>query len=115
MIMFDSWNAIINSSVYQVRDIQLKKHLEEFFVAWREICDFGWRYFSDSNNNTDYVFYGAEFDIFKDSDHEEAFHKITEMIGPLYVKYRALVAYLDSEYPDLDRVKLSIDFANNFK
>jgi hypothetical protein len=115
MIMFDTWNAIINSSVYQIKDAQLKKHIDEFFIAWRDICELGWRYFSDSNNGTDYVFYGAEFDFFKDTEHENAFHKLTGMLGPLYVKYKAFVAYLDSQYPDIDREKVSVDFVNNLK
>lgn len=115
MIMFDTWNAIINSSVYQIKDFQLKKHIEEFFNAWRDICELGWRYFSISNNGTDYVFYGAEFDFFKDSEHENAFHKITGMIEPLYVKYKAFVSYLDTEYPNIDREKVSVDFVNNLK
>lgn len=115
MIMFDTWNAIINSSVYQIKDAQLKKHIQDFFIAWRDICDYGWRYFSDSNNGTDYVFYGAEFDIFKDSEHEKAFHKITGMLEPLYLKYKAFVTYLDSQYPDIDREKVSVDFTSGLQ
>lgn len=115
MIMFDTWNAIITSSVYQIKNVQLKNHVQEFFVAWRDICEFGWRYYSDSNNGTDYVFYGAEFDFFKDSVHEEAFHKITGMLEPLYVKYKSFVTYLDTEYPDIDREKVSLVFVNSLK
>ena len=115
MIMFDTWNAIINSSVYQIKDAQLKKHIQDFFIAWRDICEFGWRYYSASNNGTDYVFYGAEFDIFKDSEHENAFHKITDMLEPLYVKYKVFVAYLDTEFPDIDREKVSVDFTNGLQ
>ena len=96
MIMFDTWNAIINSSVYQIKDAQLKSHIQEFFIAWRDICEFGWRYYSNSSNGTDYVFYGAEFDFFKDSEHEEAFHK-------------------DAEFPDIDKKTVSVDFVNNLK
>lgn len=115
MIMFDTWNAIISSSVYQIKDAQLKNHIREFFIAWRDICEFGWRYYSDSSNGTDYVFYGAEFDFFKDSEHEEAFHKITGMLEPLYVKYEEFVAYLDTEFPDIDRERVSVEFINNLK
>ena len=113
MIMFDTWNAIINSSVYQIKDAQLKKHIQDFFIAWKDICDYGWRYFSDSNNGTDYVFYGVEFDIFKDSEHEAAFHKIAGMLEPLYVKFKAFVDYLDVKYPEIDREKVSVDFTNS--
>lgn len=115
MIMFDTWNAIINSSVYQIKDAQLKSHIQEFFIAWRDICEFGWRYYSNSSNGTDYVFYGAEFDFFKDSEHEEAFHKITGMLEPLYVKYKEFVAYLDTEFSDIDRERVSVESINNLK
>lgn len=115
MIMFDTWNAIINSSVYQIKDAQLKNLIQDFFITWRDICEFGWRYYSNSDNGTDYVFYGAEFDFFKDSEHENAFHKVTGMLEPLYIKYKAFVAYLDEKFPDIDRERVSVDFVNNLK
>lgn len=113
MIMFDAWKSIINSSVYQIKDVQLKRTIADFFNVWNNITELGWRYYSVSNNGTDYVFYGAEFDIFKDSVHEEAFNKLTSMIQPLYEKYKAFVNYLDTEFPDIDREKVSVEFVNN--
>lgn len=119
MITFDSWSDIINSSVFQIHDAVLKQRIGEFYQAWRDIFDLGWRYYSTSNNGTDHVFYGAEFDMFKDHEHEEAFKKLTAMIQPCYDKYRALIGYLDASYPQIDREKVSVDFAeslnNSFK
>ena len=113
MIMFDAWNSIINSSVYQIKNEQLKQAIADFFNAWNDITELGWRYYSVSNNGIDYVFYGAEFDVFKDSIHEEAFNKLASMIQPLYEKYKAFVSYLDTEFPNIDRERVSVDFVNN--
>lgn len=113
MIMFDCWNGIINSSVYQIHDAGLKQSIHEFYVSWKELNDFGWRYYSTSNNGTDYVFYGAEFDVFKTQEHEEAFHTLTGMVHPLYEKYKAFVSYLDTNFSQIDRERVSVEAINN--
>lgn len=110
LIMFDTWNGIINSSVYHINDENLKECINGFFLPWKEICEFGWKYYSSSNNGTDYVFYGAEFDMFTDREHEEAFEKIKGMIVELYPKYKAFVQFLDDNFPQIDREKVSVDF-----
>ncbi len=51
--------------------------------------------------------------MFKDSIHEEAFNKLASMIQPLYEKYKAFVSYLDTEFPNIDRERVSVDFVNN--
>lgn len=113
--MFDSWNGIISSSVYHINDAQLRQKIDNFYFGWKEICEFGAMYFSDSNNGTDYVFYGAEFDMFKDREHEEAFEKIKDLVIALYSVYKDFVGYLDTNYPQIDREKVSVDFVNLLK
>lgn len=113
--MFDSWNGIISSSVYHINDDQLRQKIDVFYTGWKEICEFGAIYFSDSSNGTDYVFYGAEFDMFKDRAHEEAFEKIKNLVITLYPKYKDFVSYLDTNFPQIDREKVSVDFVNLLK
>ena len=115
MIMFDYWNGIINSSVYHISDGGLKDAINRFFQPWKEICEYGWKYYSSSNNGTDYVFYGAEFDMFTDSEHEEGFETINKMIVSLYPGYKAFVQFLDENYPQIDREKVSLDFTASIK
>lgn len=113
--MFDAWDEIIRSSVYHINDEQLRQVINDFYLAWREICEYGVHYYSGSNNGVDYVFYGAEFDIFVDKEHENAFEKLKEMIMPLYQRYKKFVSFLDSYYPKIDREKVSIDFVRMLK
>jgi len=108
--MFDSWNGIINSSVYHINNEELRQRINEFYQPWKDICEFGWKYYSTSSNGTDYVFYGAEFDVFKDHEYEMAFERVKNMIVTLYPKYKAFVEFLDNNYPQIDREKISIDF-----
>lgn len=113
--MFDSWNGIISSSVYHINDARLRQKIDSFYLGWKEISEFGAMYFSDSNNGTDYVFYGAEFDMFKDREHEEVFEKIKDLVITLYPKYKEFVGYLDTNFPQIDREKVSVDFVNLIK
>ena len=108
--MFDFWNGIINSSVYHINNEELRQRINEFYQPWKNICEFGGKYYSPSNNGTDYVFYGAEFDMFNDPEKEMAFERVKDMIVALYPKYKAFVEFLDNNYPQIDREKISIDF-----
>lgn len=110
LIMFDTWNGIINSSVYHINNEELKENINRFFQSWKEICEYGWKYYSCSSNGIDYVFYGVEFDMFTDLEHEDAFNRIKEMIVELYPKYKAFVHFLDVYFPHIDREKVSVDF-----
>ena len=113
--MFDAWNDIIKSSVYHVNDEQLRQVVNNFYLAWNEIIEFGWRYYSVSNNGTDYVFYGVEFDVFIDNEHEDAFKQLNEMIMPLYQRYKEFVLFLDTNYPQINREKVSVEFVRMLK
>ena len=113
--MYDSWNGIISSSVYHINDDQLRQKIDNFYMGWKEICEFGAMYFSDSCNGTDYVFYGAEFDMFKDRAQEEAFGKIKDLVIALFPVYKDFVSFLDTNFPQIDREKVSVDFVNLLK
>ena len=108
--MFEYWNGIICSSVYHINDDKLRRNIDAFFQSWKDICEYGWRYYSGSTNGKDYVFYGAEFDVFKTPEQEEAFEKLIAMMRPLYENYKAFVNFLDGEYPSIDREKVSLEF-----
>lgn len=115
LTMFEYWNGIICSSVYHISDDKLKQCIGTFFQPWKDICEYGWKYYSGSNNGKDYVFYGAEFDIFKTPEQEEAFEKLISMTKTLYEKYKAFVDFLDLNYPKIDREKTSLDFVSFLK
>ena len=38
--MFDSWDRIINSSVYYIDNDKLKEWLNDFYQSWKDTCEF---------------------------------------------------------------------------
>ena len=61
------------------------------------------------------MFYGVEFDVFIDNEHEDAFEQLKEMIMPLYQRYKEFVLFLDTDYPQINREKVSVEFIRMLK
>lgn len=105
---YDAWTYTMIQSTFRIHDEELRKTIESFYTAWKEVIKFGEKWYSPAGDGTDrYKFFGFSDFYYDNPEARKAFSTIVMLHQKLYPLLKQMADYIMDNFEiDLDALAL---------